>query len=122
MSEINKEPGLANVYNKLLIPGANMLSRVEQNGILIDPFFLGDLDVKYQAEIAKILREVQALVSSFWDPYLYMDQTGHKTAPDVFNPGSPDQMAWLNSIELKLKPRVRRRSTDQKVLTSFDCN
>jgi DNA polymerase-1 len=124
MEKVKAEPKLRGLYEKLLIPAANFLTRVEQNGILVNPFFLQELDVKYVKLIQDILTEVQTLAAPFWDPELYMLNTGHKTAgknPKVFNPGSPDQMAWMVFDRLKLRPRVKKgRSTAYDILASFD--
>lgn len=121
MAQVNKEPGLAKLYNKLLIPAANFLSRVEQNGILIDPFFLQDLDKKYDIKLAQIMDDIQELAEPFWDPYQYMVDMNAKSAPSKFNPGSPKQMAWMVFNRLKLKPRIKKgKSTNKDILNSID--
>jgi uracil-DNA glycosylase family 4 len=119
--ELQKEPTLAKLYNDFLIPAANFLSRVEQNGMLVDPFFLEESNEKYQLLLDHILNEVQSLAAPYWDRELYMEQTQHKTAPVKFNPGAPDQMAWMLFDRLKIKPRIKKgRSTDKDILKSID--
>ncbi len=120
-AELEKEPRLKNLYENLLIPAANFLARVEQNGILINPDFLQELNVKYDAELDRILAEIEELAEPFWDPVLYREQTGAKSAPERFNPGSPQQMAWMIYDRLKLKPRIKKgRSTNKEVLKSIE--
>lgn len=105
------EPGnekLNNLYHNILIPAANFLSRVEQNGMLIDEKYLQKLDVKYQGLLEDIMNEIHALAAPFWDPKAYQHDTGAKSAPQVFNPGSPTQMAWMVFDRLKLKPRIKK--------------
>lgn len=117
------EPGnekLNNLYHNILIPAANFLSRVEQNGMLIDEKYLQKLDVKYQGLLEDIMSEIQALAAPFWDPKAYQHDTGAKSAPQVFNPGSSTQMAWMVFDRLKLKPRIKKgRSTSKDILASI---
>ena len=112
---------LNKVYHDLLIPAANFLSRVEQNGMLIDEEYLGSLDIKYQKLLTEIMDEIHALAAPFWDPLAYQHDTGAKSAPVVFNPGSPTQMAWMVFDRLKLKPRIKKgRSTSKDILASIE--
>lgn len=119
-----EKPGnesLLRVYRNLLIPAANFLSRVEQNGCLINSDYLDKLDVQYQALLGEIMEEIHELASPFWDPRAYQLTTGAKSAPSTFNPGSPQQMAWMVFDRLKLKPRIKKgRSSDKDVLESIE--
>lgn len=109
------------LYDTLMIPVANFLSRVEQNGVLIDEKFLKDLDAVYQQRIEDILKEIQYEARYDWDPEQYKRDTGAKSAQAVFNPGSPKQMSWMVFNKLGLKPRVRRgNSSSEEVLTSIE--
>ena len=57
----------------------------------------------------------------FWDPDLYIQQTGAKSASPKFKAGSPKQMAWMVFDRLKLKPRVKKgRSTGKDILESIE--
>ena len=115
-----KEPKLNDVYRKLLIPAANFLSRVEQNGMLIDAGYLDQLDKQYTTLLEQIKREIDELALPFWDPEAYQEATGSKTAPAAFNPGSPKQMAWMIFDRLRLNPRIKKgRSTDKEILKSI---
>ena len=121
LKEVEGDPKLKSLYYDLLIPGANFLSRVEQNGILVNPDYLNVLNVKYEKLLLEILGDVQEEASLFWDPSLYREMTGAKSAPAVFNPGSPQQMAWMVFDRLKLKPRIKKaRSTDKDILKSIE--
>src|SRR5699024_10431138 len=111
---------LQKVYHDLLIPAANFLTRVEENGILIDEKYLTHLDQEYTTLLAKIKREIDDLAAPFWDPQAYQLFSGAKSAPKAFNPGSPQQMAWMVFDRLKLNPRIRKgRSTDKDILKSI---
>ena len=112
---------LLKVYKELLIPAANFLSRVEQNGCLINAKYLDQLDVKYQGILAGIMEEIETLAAPYWDPELYKAQTGAKSASPKFKPGSPAQMSWMVFDRLKLKPRVKKgRSTGKDILNSIE--
>ena len=119
--KLKAEPSLNNLYHNILIPAANFLTRVEQNGMLINTRYLEELDVKYQKLLAEILDNIAILAEPFWDKEEYVRTTGAKSAPGLFNPGSPKQMSWLVFDRLKLKPRIRKgKSTDKDVLESIE--
>jgi len=109
------------LYEQFLIPAANFLSRVEQNGLLIDVPYLNTLDEKYKLLLEEIVGQVEELAAPFWDPELYKRQVDAKSAPAKFNPGSPKQMAWMVFDRLKLRPRVKKgRSTAKEILDSIE--
>lgn len=112
---------LKHVYKDMLIPAANFLSRVEQNGCLINDKYLDDMAKKYEVLLQEINDTIDELAAPFWDPNLYIQQTGAKSASPKFKAGSPKQMAWMVFDRLKLKPRVKKgRSTGKDILESID--
>jgi uracil-DNA glycosylase family 4 len=112
---------LDKLYHELLIPAANYLTRIEQNGVLVNAKYLDILDKKYKVILENILAEVDELASPFWDPELYKAQTGAKTAFKNFKAGSSKQMSWMVFDRLRLKPRVKKgRSTNADVLESIE--
>jgi DNA polymerase-1 len=118
---LDKDPRLRSLYEELLIPASNFLSRVEQNGILVDADFLEDLNIKYAIELDKIKMHIAELSDPIWDVEQYVLDTGAKSKPLFFNPGSSQQMAWMVFDRLKLKPRIRKaRSTDKIILNSIE--
>lgn len=115
-----KDPKLQKVYKELLIPAANFLSRVEENGIMVDEAYLNKLDKQYTALLEKIQNEIAELAEPFWDGVAYQLASGSKSVPAKFNPGSPKQMAWMIFDRLKLNPRIKKgRSTDKDILKSI---
>jgi uracil-DNA glycosylase family 4 len=115
-----QDPKLQKVYKELLIPAANFLSRVEENGIMVDAEYLNKLDKQYTALLEKIQGEIAELAEPFWDPEAYQLASGSKSAPAKFNPGSPKQMAWMIFDRLKLNPRIKKgRSTNKDILKSI---
>lgn len=115
------EPTLKSVYEDILIPAANFLSRVEQNGMLVDPKALEDMDVKYRNLLKQINADIMELALPFWDPIMYQKQSGARSAPDTFSPGSPKQMAWMVFDRLRLNPRIKKgRSTAKEILNSIE--
>lgn len=120
-SILREEPTLQKLYKSLLMPAANFLSRVEQNGISIDAEYLQVLDKQYTVLMEKIRREIDDLATPFWDAEAYQRSTGAKSAPVAFNPGSPIQMSWMVFDRLKLNPRIKKgRSTDKDILKSIE--
>lgn len=119
--DLPENQSLRTVYDNLIMPAAPFLERVEQNGMLVDKAFLDDMDIKYDILLSKILREVKEEAAPYWDPVQYKNDTGAKTAPEEFNPGSPKQMSWIVFDKMKLRPRIRKaKSTDAKVLNSIE--
>lgn len=123
LAELEKDPGLLNVYNQIIMPAAPFLSRVEQNGILLDSELLEEYGELYVKRLDGIMEEIEALAAPDWDPKTYMKEMGAKSAGKTgkFNPGSPKQMAWMVFNKLKLKPRRKKgTSTDKDVLNSIE--
>lgn len=112
---------LRKLYDELIIPAANFLGRVEQTGILLDEDYLNEMDERYTIQIAEIRKEIEKLAYPFWSAGIYQHQTGAKSAPEKFNPGSPQQLSWMVFDRLKLRPRIKRgRSTAKEVLDSIE--
>ena len=109
------------VYKNLLIPAANYLARIEQNGMLVNAKHLDLMDVKYVALLAEIVAEIERLATGLWDPGLYQAQSGAKSASAKFKPGSSKQMSWMVFDRLKLKPRIKKgKSTAKEILDSIE--
>lgn len=112
---------LKQVYEQVIMPATGFLANVEQNGMLIDPAPLYDMDIKYEALLEQILHTIEEEAAPYWDRELYMQQTGAKSASVKFKPSSPKQMSWMVFDRLKLKPKRKKgRSTDADVLKSIE--
>ncbi|MMZ45242.1 DNA polymerase I [compost metagenome] len=129
LERLSEAPELKTLYERLIMPAASYLSRVEQNGILIYPPLLEEYGRNYVARLEDIMREVEELAAPHWDPELYMAETGAKSAGKKskdgkwgpFNPGSPQMMSWMVFKRLKLKPRRKSgTSTNADVLESIE--
>lgn len=119
--EVADVPRLNTAYEKLMIPAANFLNIVEHNGMLVDPEYLEDLNVKYAIELERLMREITELASPHWNPEDYVKASGAKSIPTAFNPASSKQMSWMVFDKLKLRPRIKKgKSTDKTVLNSID--
>jgi DNA polymerase-1 len=120
LAELDKEPNLRKLYDTLIMPAAPFLARVEQNGILLDPELLETFGAAYDIQLERLKAEIKELAAPYWNPALYVEETGAKSTPKFFNPGSPDQMSWMVFKSLKLKPRRRKGTgTDKDVLNSI---
>jgi uracil-DNA glycosylase family 4 len=121
LAEVDKEPGLKKAYSQVVMPMAPFLSRVEQNGILLDPELLEEYGANYVVQLEGIMKEIEDLAAPFWDRETYMMEMDAKSAPDKFNPGSSKQMQWMVHKKLKLKPRRKKGlSTGADILESID--
>lgn len=119
--ELDKEPPLARLYDTILMPAAPFLSRVEQNGMLVNPHILQEYGKEYEAILEGIMRDIEDMAAPDWKPALYMQEMEAKSAPAKFNPGSPKQMAWMVFKRLKLKPRIKKgMSTAAAILESIE--
>lgn len=87
-------PGSAMIYRKL-IEATNVYSQIELNGMQIDFDHMEDLEYDLDLKVADASKRVAHIADLVWRPELYKEQTGAKTAPQVFNPGSPSQLKWM---------------------------
>lgn len=119
--KLKKEEAQYKCYKDLIIPAANFLARVEQNGILINPDILEMMDVKYTKQLEQMLVDIGKEAANYYDRDKYMKVTGAKSGPVIFNPGSPQQLSYIIFDVLKLRPRIKKgRSTDADVLGSIE--
>lgn len=119
-TKVLEHPDWSRLYTKILLPASAFLCRVQQNGAKVDAKYLESRIPMYEHEIQ--LRE-QAIVRAaqpYWNPKLYMVEMGAKTAPPVFKPTSPKQLAWLIYKQLGLKPDLARpqRSASTKLYST----
>lgn len=116
--KVQNNKGLSNLYHTLMIPGSMFLYRVQRNGMFVDQDLLQEFKLEYQEHLSEIMDEILDMAQPLWDPEQYREQTGVKSAPEVFNPGSTYQVAWLLYDVLQLRPRGRKkgRSTDKEML------
>lgn len=113
--------GLENVYNKLMMKASPFLSKVEQNGLLVDPDLLNNYGEEYEKRLADIKFNIEEIASAYWNPEIYMKEMDAKSAPERFNPASPKQMQWMVYKRLGLKPRIRKgKSTGAAILESIE--
>lgn len=116
-AKVKANPHLLKMYNKLMIPGSAFLRRVERNGMYVYKPLLQEIKKEYQEHLDEIMDKILDVAQPYWDPEQYKADLGMKSAPDVFNPGSTYQVAWLLFDVLGLKPpRRKKRSTDKEVL------
>jgi DNA polymerase-1 len=98
------EAGLAGLFRDLEMPVAEVLYRMERNGILIDKEFLRGLRERFEAELQDMEKRIHAL------------------AGEEFNIQSPKQLAVILFEKLGLKPIKKTAtgwSTDVSVLTTL---
>ena len=119
---VSANPGLLNVYNKFMIPASNFLRRVQRNGIYVNQDLLQEFKREYQEHLDDINDQILEIAQPLWDPKGYIQDTGMKSAPEVFNPGSTYQVAWILYDVLRLRPRGRMkgRSTDKEMLMKME--
>jgi len=115
--------GLAWLYDTILKPAASFLGEVEARGIWVNREVTGEAGRQLEAEKAALEEAIVSRAAAYWDPRRYAADTGAKTAPEQFNPGSSNQLRWLLYDRMKLRPKSRIRgklSTRQEVLQELD--
>lgn len=121
--QVESNPDLKKLYDRILIPAGNWLRKVEMRGMKVDVPYLESRVPHYNKQIEELTALVQEAAAPFWNPEVYKAQTGAKTASDVFKPTSVKQLAWLMYDKLKLKPTLRgalrKRGTGEEVLLSI---
>ncbi len=100
--QVEAEPGLRFIYEKIELPVAAILQRIERNGVLIDP--------------ALLAQQSQQL----GERMLALEQEAHEIAGQPFNMGSPKQIGEILFNKLGL-PVIKKTasgspSTDEEVL------
>lgn len=120
MVQENKD--LDRLYNTTLMRAHKWACRVQQNGMKVDVPYLESRKPGYEQQIADITKEIQEAAAPYWDPQIYKDTTGAKTADKLFKPTSTKQMKFLVWDVLKLKPTIRckRGETGAEVLESIE--
>ena len=122
LSRVKKNSQLDWLYHKLLIPASDFLRRVEENGIYVNVPVLEEFEKEYQQELDEINDEILRYAQPLWSPEKYKQDTSAKTAPEVFNPGSTYQLAWMLYDRIGLRPPIKKkgRSTDKEVLEALE--
>ena len=111
---------LHKLYHELLIPASSFLQRMERNGMWTRLDSLEELRIRFMGEIEDVTNRIGELTEGLWNPERYVQDTGAKTSPAVFNPGSTKQLAWILYDRLKLKSKHRgSRSTDEEHIQEF---
>ena len=120
--KIKKSANLNKLYHELFIPANMFLRNVERNGIYVNRKLLEEYKTEYQENLDEIMDRILDIAQPLWNPERYKVETGARTAPEVFNPGSPYQVAWLLYDVLQLRPRGRKkgRSTDKEMLGKME--
>lgn len=103
---VEEDPASCKLYHKTLIPGSELLTRIEQNGIYVDQDWLNERKVHYLGEDGGggIIGELRQRINEI-------------CGRDV-NPGSPQQMQEVLYKQFKL-PKRGKGSTDKDTLKRF---
>lgn len=78
-----------------LIRASNTYMKIELAGQRIDVDYLEDLEYELDTLYATANKRLDAVAAKLWDPELYMQQSGAKSATDKFSVGSPKQLKWM---------------------------
>lgn len=108
---LEKHPPLVRLYTDLLLPAGEFLRRVESRGMWINQEYMDVLEEQLEGILTEHRENILAEVARVWDPEVYSRETGAKTAPVEFNPGSPLQLRWV--LSKNLKRRVLSTREDQ---------
>jgi len=109
-SSLARDKELQRLYQELLVPASHFLQRVEHRGMWINKEYLDELDTTLRERLDNHKRVILDEVSKVWDPEYYVRDTGAKSIPAEFNPGSPLQMRWV--LTRLLRRRVLSTNED----------
>jgi DNA polymerase I len=102
INKLAQEPGLFKLYEDIEIPLIKVLTRIEENGVLIDSAMLAQQSMEIASKVISI------------------EQHAHNLAGRAFNIGSPKQIQEILYEQLKLpvlkKTPTGQPSTDESVL------
>lgn len=110
------DPDVKRVFNKLLMPCANLFVEIEYNGVYIDQSKFEEAETFLRDQYNTALENLKE-----WEPEYWENAKGKK-AP--FNWGSTQQLAWLLFEELGIEPLDKtdagNNSTSESVLKRLD--
>lgn len=112
---LERQPELVRLYEELLIPASAFLRKVESRGMYVNQEYLDHLEEVLEARLAEQREIILGVVAKHWDPERYSRDTGAKTAPVVFNPGSPLQLRWVLSKDLNRRVVSTREEALKKL-------
>jgi DNA polymerase I len=102
---LEREPGLLDVYQRIEMPTAQILGRIERTGVLIDP--------------ARLAAQSQQLAERM----LALERDAYELAGQPFNLGSPKQIGEILfgklGLPVKKKTASGAPSTDEEVLAEL---
>ena len=101
------------IYYKV-IEAANAFADIERYGVYVDKNKIMELDEHLSKEIERVENEIQEMVKDKWNPERYMSETGAKSAPEIFNQNSPQQLKWMLS-----QFNITVGATDEKTLSRY---
>lgn len=114
--KLNADRDIKRVYNKLLLPCANMFVEIEYNGVYIDQTKFKDAETFLRDQYNLALKNLKQ-----WEPKTWKNSKG-KEIP--INWGSPAQLAKLLFDELGIQPLDKTKgggdSTSESVLKRID--
>ena len=103
--QLEREPGLLDVYRRIEMPTAQILGRIERTGVLIDP--------------ARLAAQSQQLAERM----LALEREAYELAGQPFNLGSPKQIGEILfgklGLPVKKKTASGAPSTDEEVLAEL---
>jgi DNA polymerase-1 len=103
--QIQAEPGLREVYERIEMPTSHILRRIERTGVLIDPAVLA------------------AQSQQLGERILQLEQEAYELAGQPFNMGSPKQIGEILftrlGLPVKKKTATGAPSTDEEVLAEL---
>lgn len=121
-AEVLANPESNKLYHKILMPALNFLSRVTNNGFMVDMPYLKEYKIELTKELDSIEKRIKLRFGWLWDRELYLADTKAKSAPLELNIRSPKQLGWIIYDLLKLKPTIKEkepRCTNVKILDNI---
>lgn len=119
LSKNNYDKIRERIYNRILIPGVNVLKDVEIRGFKVDLEYLKNLDKKYTEILKKLREDIYHIVEIDYKflPEQYVKDIGTKAKPKRFNLDSPKQLAYVLYDLIGFS--VKKRSTDKQALETL---
>lgn len=82
------------IYRKL-IEASNCFAEIERCGVYADQEMIERLDKELTKEYNILVKKINDIAKTYWEPGQYMIDMKAKSAPDKFNPNSPQQLKWI---------------------------
>jgi len=88
-------PEMSTLIYRKLVEASNCFAEIEREGVYADQEMIEHLDKELTKEYNILVRKINDIAKTYWEPGQYMIDMKAKSAPEEFNVNSPQQLKWV---------------------------